>query len=295
LTRDEFREKESYERDYLKKYHAERKATKDATKQQIGDTREDGKVYIGWSRDYEEENWVSSEEFQKIYAPKPTEKPPHPSLKNGTMTRGTKRADGKLFWQYRKGKNGDMYEKWVTPARFEANNSLFKSYRAKKELPTDAPKRGTVRDDGMVFLGVSLCSADPMMWVTPEKYEACKKSARDRHKKRYRKDPVFNLNQKLRAGLHGVLKSIAGRGAMKEASESYFFGILGGSMGEFKDHMESLFKEGMTWENYGDRWEVDHRIPCSRAKTVQEAAELFHKSNLQPLWREDNAKKGNRI
>lgn len=59
-------------------------------------------------------------------------------------------------------------------------------------------------------------------------------------------------------------------------------------------HIESQFTEGMTWENHGE-WHIDHIIPLSSAKTKEEMEKLCHYTNLQPLWKEENLSKGNKI
>ena len=68
---------------------------------------------------------------------------------------------------------------------------------------------------------------------------------------------------------------------------------LGCTSQEFKQHLESKFKEGMSWDNY-PKWHVDHIKPISLAKTEQEAIELSHDTNLQPLWAADNIRKSNK-
>jgi hypothetical protein len=55
-----------------------------------------------------------------------------------------------------------------------------------------------------------------------------------------------------------------------------------------------MFTEGMCWENQGE-WHLDHIIPISSAQTEEEIFKLNHYSNFQPLWAEDNIKKGNKI
>ena len=42
-------------------------------------------------------------------------------------------------------------------------------------------------------------------------------------------------------------------------------------------------------------YEVDHIIPLSSAKNEEEVYGLCHYTNLQPLWAEDNLKKGDKI
>ena len=52
----------------------------------------------------------------------------------------------------------------------------------------------------------------------------------------------------------------------------------------------------MSWENHGIHgWHIDHIIPLSSGKTEDEILELFHYTNLQPLWAVDNLKKGGKL
>ncbi len=57
-------------------------------------------------------------------------------------------------------------------------------------------------------------------------------------------------------------------------------------------HIEAQFVKGMSWENYGDLWSIDHIRPIGLAKTKDEAYGLNHYTNLQPLLVLDNSKKG---
>ena len=50
----------------------------------------------------------------------------------------------------------------------------------------------------------------------------------------------------------------------------------------------------MKWDNHG-KWHIDHIIPLSSAETEEEVYNLCHYTNLQPLWGEDNLKKGKKI
>ena len=72
--------------------------------------------------------------------------------------------------------------------------------------------------------------------------------------------------------------------------------ILGCDWKTFKQHLESQFEEGMTWDNHGiNGWHYDHIIPLSSAKTEEELYRLNHYTNLQPLWAEDNLRKSDKI
>lgn len=61
------------------------------------------------------------------------------------------------------------------------------------------------------------------------------------------------------------------------------------------NHLESLFQPGMSWDNYGD-WHIDHIKPESSFDYSSyedlEFKECWCLSNLQPLWKIDNLKKG---
>ena len=74
--------------------------------------------------------------------------------------------------------------------------------------------------------------------------------------------------------------------------------IVGCSFYELRIHLENLFKDGMTWDNYGiTGWHVDHIIPCASFdfNKPEEVSKCFHYTNLQPLWATDNIIKGDKI
>jgi hypothetical protein len=68
--------------------------------------------------------------------------------------------------------------------------------------------------------------------------------------------------------------------------------ILGCSYEEAKQHIESLFTEGMSWENHGE-WHIDHIKPIASidCNNLEEALSVNRIENLQPLWAKDNLSK----
>lgn len=70
--------------------------------------------------------------------------------------------------------------------------------------------------------------------------------------------------------------------------------MLGYTAVQLKHRIESQWKEGMTWENYGE-WDIDHIRPLTSFDTKSNPNEVNALSNLQPLWREENMAKFNKI
>lgn len=72
--------------------------------------------------------------------------------------------------------------------------------------------------------------------------------------------------------------------------------LIGCSIPKLKKHLEKQFKQGMNWNNYG-KWHVDHIKPCASydLSKPEEQRKCFHYTNLQPLWAEENFRKGNKI
>ena len=69
-----------------------------------------------------------------------------------------------------------------------------------------------------------------------------------------------------------------------------------GRKNHIQKYLESQFLEGMCWDNYGIYgWHIDHKIPLCSAKNETELLKLFHYTNLQPLWAEDNLKKNGNL
>ncbi len=73
---------------------------------------------------------------------------------------------------------------------------------------------------------------------------------------------------------------------------------LGCSVEYLKSYLEGMFKEGMTWENWGIRgWHIDHIRPLSSfdLSDRNQFLEACHYTNLQPLWAEENISKGAKV
>lgn len=73
--------------------------------------------------------------------------------------------------------------------------------------------------------------------------------------------------------------------------------LLNCSMDKFKCYLESKFDNTMTWKNYGTYWVIDHVIPLAffDLSAPQEQYICFHWSNLQPLEKNKNMEKKDKI
>lgn len=72
---------------------------------------------------------------------------------------------------------------------------------------------------------------------------------------------------------------------------------------QLKIHIESLFRPGMTWDNYGIKgWHIDHKKPLSLFNffdidgniNLDEIRACMSLDNLQPLWAKENLIKSNK-
>lgn len=109
-------------------------------------------------------------------------------------------------------------------------------------------------------------------------------------KGRYDNDLGFRIQTLLRGRVLLCVRKVKGR---KDSSSSQ---LLGCTTSELRAYLGAQFKPGMTWENYGRVWHIDHKRPCSwfdLTDPVQQRL-CFHYTNLQPLFVKENLSKGNR-
>ncbi len=129
----------------------------------------------------------------------------------------------------------------------------------------------------------------------PEKFRAIDRNRKVHRaslkKARYHCDIQFKLKGLLRTRLYRAVKS------QKARKSSTMGQLLGCSIGDLLIYLESKFEQGMTWENYGKVWHVDHVMPCAifNLTKTEHQKRCFHFSNLQPLFAKDNQIKHDKI
>ncbi len=115
-----------------------------------------------------------------------------------------------------------------------------------------------------------------------------RESNRNYVKNRRNVDPGFKLLGNLRHRVNLALKE-----NRKSVTTS---NLIGCSIDELWNHLESQFKDGMTKTNYGSIWHVDHYIPCNAfvLSKEQEQRRCFNWKNLQPMFAAENMSKGDK-
>tara|TARA_R110002153_G_scaffold65712_1_gene175732 strand:+ start:464 stop:1357 length:894 start_codon:yes stop_codon:yes gene_type:complete len=115
---------------------------------------------------------------------------------------------------------------------------------------------------------------------------------RNAHLRERRKtDPAWAIQCRLSSRLATILKGV---GCRKPASTMQ---IVGCTRDELIAHLASKFKQGMTMENQGSYWHVDHIMPCAAFdhNIPAQVRTCWHYTNLQPLEAKENMRKGCKI
>ena len=83
-------------------------------------------------------------------------------------------------------------------------------------------------------------------------------------------------------------------GYVKKQKTIQYFGC---TLAELKIHLQSKFKHGMNWNNYGPVWEVDHIVPCDSFDLTDDYQVRLcnHYTNLQPMLKHLNRRKSNKF
>ena len=66
-----------------------------------------------------------------------------------------------------------------------------------------------------------------------------------------------------------------------ETSPTFIARTSFASESEFRDIVEATFQSGMTWENYGTGWQLDHKIP-------REAYDFDNPDDIKRCWSRNN-------
>jgi hypothetical protein len=194
--------------------------------------------------------------------------------------RGDVRKDGKVFWKYHESGNGY----WLDAAKYEDKlvknkTSLKKYYQDNREQTLEQKKKDYVINRE-IFLKRTKIYREANLEKISINYVIYQRN-------RLKADPLFRLTHNLRRRLSHAFK----RQSVEKTETA--FELTGCNREQLRNHLVSQFREGMTLENHGQVWHIDHIRPCASfdLSDKAQAAACFHYSNLQPLFAEENLAK----
>jgi hypothetical protein len=119
--------------------------------------------------------------------------------------------------------------------------------------------------------------------------EAYKKRYSQYRKNKRETDPNYLMKDRLRARVRKVLKA--------KNTKKYFktMELLGCDINTFKKHIESNFRDDMSWEKRN--FVLDHILHCASfdLTDVEQQKKCFHYTNFQPLTWDENSMKSNKL
>ena len=105
--------------------------------------------------------------------------------------------------------------------------------------------------------------------------------------KYYKNRLAWNFSRRMRRSLNGNKSGIK------------WECLVGYNLGDLRKHLESQFVDGMSWDNYGIVWHIDHIVPISAFSITSYECGDFKRcwslENLQPLFAKDNLRKSNKM
>jgi hypothetical protein len=196
------------------------------------------------------------------------------------------REDGWMFLSYTKRILSDgsekLYEHWLSPEAMQKrtmNHAKRVSFNRRKNKEKYNKTAMEYREKNRER---NLCLRREWYQKNITRLRAEK---RVRSNNRRKTDNLYKLTENCR---NLIRKAIIRMGYSKKSKTT---DLLGCDFKQLKSHLESKFTNGINWDNYG-KWHIDHIVPIASAQTEDEIVALNHYTNLQPLWAEENIRKG---
>ena len=120
--------------------------------------------------------------------------------------------------------------------------------------------------------------------------EGMRRKWREQANRRYQTDPNFRVSACVSPAIRKSLRS-------SKAGRSWQ-DVVGYSRDDLIEHLKRQFKPGMSLENYGEVWEIDHIRPVASfelSKGEEEIKACWALSNLRPLEVRKNRAKGKKL
>jgi len=174
-------------------------------------------------------------------------------------------------------KNKELLKKKAAEYYIKNRNRILKEYHNNKEHHTKRWREWRLKNIDKL----------------KKKYEENKSIRRIQLREKWKNDKQHRLKSILS---HKVRQGIKRYGNGKKYFSS--LELIGCSIPELINKLESEFIDDMNWSNYGIKgWHIDHIKPlCSfNLSIMEEQKKCFHYTNLQPLWATDNIRKGGKF
>lgn len=188
------------------------------------------------------------------------------------------------FYKNKLGKNG------FSSRCKECFKKIVKEYKVKNKQEVSKYSKKYYQENKNYFKHYFKKNKEKLIEYNRKYFQENKLYRNECFNKRRKTDPLFKLRVSIRTNISNSFKR--GNNQFRKGSKTE--NILGCTIQEFTEYLKSKFSEGMTLENYGE-WHLDHIFPVSLAKTEEEIIKLNHYTNFQPLWAEENIRKGNRL
>lgn len=165
-------------------------------------------------------------------------------------------------------------------------NDKSKSYYQQNKINILNKKRNQDRLNQKILL-LKNCLEDYKQRnpTAPDDYQLTNNDIRNyKYRLKLKTDNLFKLKVNLRTLIRNSFKRKGINKVLKSEQ------ILGCSMNDFKQHLESQFESWMNWNNYGlyngqpnYGWDIDHIQPLNTATCDADIIRLNHYTNLRPL------------
>lgn len=184
------------------------------------------------------------------------------------------RNDGMVFWRYLKLSRNNEY--WTTWGNAIKLRDKTRQASTKYRLNNNEKQKERIRNWRI---------KNPDKIAARRKCPKFKKWKREYESNKIKTSPLYAMKVRARGRIYLAIKN---NGYLKKSKTS---DMLGCNWSELKSHLELRFSDGMTWDNR-ELWHVDHIVPLASANSEDDIIRLCHYSNLQPLWAQDNLRKG---
>ena len=201
-----------------------------------------------------------------------------------------------FFWGFcGKNPDGTPFEYWVTEQVFDKNlkkssERLKKRYASNKQEYLRQQREYRLKNADAIRerrrryrqRNASKIKVAKQIYAANNKDKIAKALANRRAN-----NPIARMANSMRRSIRRYLDA-------GQKGEMSSFEIIGCSKDDLRKHLESKFRDGMTWQNYGKHWHIDHVVPLISAKSSDEVKRLCHWTNLQPLTAFENISKGSK-